>query len=284
MSNEIYTKEAYDTATSYVIADRVSKSYHSEQASTNEGITPVLNDLSFGVAKGEIVTIFGPNGCGKTTLLMCIAGNIKPDQGTVVINGQHPGRARLGYVFQNYRDSLFPWQTNLQNLSFPLEIAGWPRSKSRRYAQSFLKELDWNIPPDSYPYQLSGGFQQLVAVARALIVEPEVLLMDEPFSSLDYETALSAHNALLNRWELLNFTVLLVSHDVDEAIYLADRIILLSKRPAQVLNILQCGLPRPRSLDMIMSSHFLDLKRQVLDTLKETFYSRHYRSLTVMGA
>ena len=246
---------------------KVSKSYLIDQAANRHDVVNALDQISFNVKRGEIVAFVGPNGCGKTTLIMCIAGVLKPDQGTIVVNGGDPNFSKIGFVFQNYREVLFPWRSNLHNLSLPLEIAGFSKREAEEQARNLLKELEWDINPDLYPYQLSGGYQQLLSIARALIVKPEIIFMDESLSSLDYRMELTARDKLAQYWKSNNSTSLFVSHNIEDAIYLADRIVLLSKCPAKVLDILNCDLPRPRTPDMVTMSKFLDLKQRILGTV-----------------
>jgi len=229
----------------------------------------VLDNISLQVMKGEFVTFFGPNGCGKSTLLNIIAGLLEPDTGSVMIDGKPPQKARIGYIFQNYRDSLFPWKKNIDNIAFPLELQKVSRKERRNKVRDVLGRLEIKIPEDMYPYQSSGGQQQLSAIVRAFIYEPDVLVMDEPFSSLDYQTRFFMQGKLLDICARTNSTVLFVSHELDEAIYLADRIVLLDKRPAKIISILENTLPRPRNHTMIETKEFFDLKTKALRLLKE---------------
>lgn len=227
----------------------------------------VYEDFNLKIDKGEFLTIFGPNGCGKTTLLKIIAGLILPDKGSVSIGKKSPMKSDIGYIFQNFYDSLFPWRTTLENISFPLEIRGVPRKKAIKKASEFIKEIELTPLEGlkvSYPYQLSGGLQQLVAVARALIYKPNVLLMDEPFGSLDFQTRLFLQDRLLEIQEKTKVTIIFVSHEINEAIYLGKRIILLSKRPAKIKEEIHNNLPSPRSHNIMTTMEFLRLKRKAL--------------------
>jgi len=232
----------------------------------------VYDDFNLSVEKGEFLTIFGPNGCGKTTLLTIIAGLIGPDKGTVKIGEKSPAEADVGFIFQNFDDSLFPWRTTLQNLSFPLEVRGMPKKEAIKKAKGFIKETGLtNLTglENSYPYQLSGGLQQLVAVARALIYKPDVLLMDEPFGSLDFQTRLFLQDKLLGIWKKTEVTIIFVSHEINEAIYLGNRMVLLSKRPARIKEVIHNNLPSPRSQSIMTTVEFLELKRKALSIFTE---------------
>lgn len=253
---------------SFVIIKNLFKSYIDRNTKESQKFH-VLNDISLEIEKGEFITIFGPNGCGKTTLLNIVAGLINADSGYVEIDGKKPNEAQIGYVFQNFSDSLLPWRSNIDNIAFPLELKN--NSKSKRYSiiHNFLKEIDINIPLNSYPYQLSSGQQQLVSILRALITNPKILILDEPFGSLDFTTRLHLENELLRIWEKTKTTILFVSHDIEESIFLGDRLILLGKRPAKIVKIIKNTLPRPRNIDIYKSNSFFELKTKALETFKQ---------------
>ncbi len=229
---------------------------------------PVLQGINLSVEKGELVTFFGPNACGKTTLLYIIAGLIPFDKGQVEIDQKLPTEAKKAFIFQNYSDSLFPWRRTVDNICFPLEITGVPGRNRREMAKTFIERLGLNLPLMAFPYELSGGQQQLLAILRALIYDPEVLLMDEPFGSLDYQTRISMQLALLDLWQKTAKTIVFVSHEIDEAIFLADRLVLLTRRPARILEILDVNLPRPRTPDMFESAEFFSLRTKALRIFK----------------
>lgn len=224
----------------------------------------VVDGLSLGIERGRFVALLGPNGSGKTTLLHLIAGLLPCDAGSIRIGGKPPTEARIGFVFQNYRESLFPWMTNLDNIAFPLGSAG-SRSERRRQVREFVAEMQLtDLPLNRYPYQCSGGQQQLIALLRELILKPDVLLLDEPFASLDYDRRLTQYARVLASWAKTGTTVILVSHELDEAIYLSDSVLLLSKRPASVHGVFEVPLPRPRELELLESEAFFQLRRPVL--------------------
>lgn len=250
----------------YIEITDISKSY---VGPTGEA-SPVLERFSLSVNRGELISIFGPNGCGKSTLLNIVADLLPPDSGSVSIDGKRAADARIGFVFQKYSESLFPWLRNVDNIAFSLDSSSGSRRVKRMAVRSFVKDMGLEaLPLDQYPYQCSAGQQQLVALARELIYKPDVLLMDEPFVSLDYDRRLSQQEHLLNTWARTKSTILLVSHDIDEAIYLADRVVLLSQRPARIAAVFAVGLPRPRTIDTLASEAFFRLKAPILRAFME---------------
>src|SRR6266436_2415591 len=209
------------------------KSYPS---AAGTGMVSVLNDINLDAASGEFITFFGPNGCGKSTLLKVVAGIEPYDSGHVSIDTKSPEEAKTGLVFQNYSDSLMPWLNSHDNILFPYSLKKRkPRAlEAGDRLSKLLKDLEIDLPQGNYPYQLSGGQQQLVAILRTLIYKPDVILMDEPFSSLDYQTRSFMQMTLLDIWQHEKPTILFVSHDIEEAIFLADKLVLLSALPASV--------------------------------------------------
>jgi NitT/TauT family transport system ATP-binding protein len=240
----------------------VSVSYPRDRARTT-----VLDSLSLDIPAGEFVVVLGPNGSGKTTLLMVLAGLLAPDSGTISIGGCRPQDARVGLMLQNYSASLYPWLRNVDNIAFVLDGAHKGQQHKREYVRTFVAEMGLSdLPLRQYPYQCSGGQKQLVALARELIYQPSVLLLDEPFAALDYERRLQQQNYLLGLWERTRTTIVLVSHDVDDAVFLADRIVVLSKRPARVAATIDVTLPRPRTVEMQTGPDYAALRGQVLQT------------------
>jgi len=230
---------------------------------------PVLEGMDLSVKEGEFVALFGPNGCGKSTLLHIVAGILNPDAGSVRINGKHPREAKIGFVLQNYRDSLFPWLTGLANIAFPLELQGIAQKERYGRARSTLDRLGLDLPVHQYPYQMSGGQQQMVAIARAIIDRPDILLMDEPFSALAYQTRLYTHMELQRIWLETQTTTVFISHEIDEALLLADRVVLMSQLPARILDVVEVGMGRPRSTDIVATDQFMQLKRRALTVFQE---------------
>ncbi|HEX59454.1 MAG TPA: ABC transporter ATP-binding protein [Methanomicrobia archaeon] len=230
------------------------------------GNVVALNDVSFSVREGEFVCIVGPSGCGKTTLLKIIAGLERPTSGVVTLDGKPvsgPGRDRC-MVFQEY--ALFPWRTVLKNITFGLENLGIPKEERLKIAKRYIELVGLQGFEDRYPHELSGGMKQRVGIARALAIEPEVLLMDEPFGSLDAQTRNMLQKELLEIWEKTQKTILFVTHSVDEAVFLADKIVVLSARPAVVKEILEVDLSRMRDRT---SQEFNEVRSKVLRILQE---------------
>jgi len=209
---------------------------------------PIFRNLEIDVTPGEFLSIIGPSGCGKTTLLNLLSGFMKPDKGSVLLRGQAmtPEDPHLGYVFQS--PTLFPWLTAMQNVEFGLKMSGdlSPTARQEK-AQHYLALVGLSGFDDYLPVKLSGGMQQRVSLARALAMEPRLLLMDEPFAALDAITRETMNDELLRLWDELGQTVMFITHDIDESIYLSDRIIVLSKPPNGIYRELKNDLPRPRT-------------------------------------
>jgi len=220
------------------------------------GDLQVLRDMNFSVAEHEFVAIVGPSGCGKTTLLRIIAGIETPDSGAVIIDGnpiKGPGADR-GFVFQ--QDSLLPWRTIWKNLVFGLEVNGRLNETNLADAKKLLQIVGLSGFEQFYPNQISGGMRQRVNLARALALNPEVLIMDEPFSALDAQTREMMQLELLHIWQRGRKTVLFITHQIDEAVFLADRIVVLGRRPGWVKEIIPIELPRPRELSVKRTASF----------------------------
>ncbi|WP_242902429.1 ABC transporter ATP-binding protein [Actinomadura terrae] len=223
--------------------DRLNKVY--TDAYTGEEVT-AIDDVSFAVRKGEFVSVLGPSGCGKTTVLNIVAGFVRQSGGTVVVDGRPvdgPGPDR-GVVFQSH--ALFPWKTVLGNVVFGLRMRKVPRAERNARGEEFLKLVGLDGFAHRYPHELSGGMQQRLGVARVLANEPAVMLMDEPFASIDAQTRRRLQEDLTGIFENRRPTVFFVTHDVDEAVFLSDRIVVLSRRPSRVREIVDVTLPRPR--------------------------------------
>lgn len=224
-----------------------------------------LHDINLSVGEKEFICLLGPSGCGKTTLLRIMAGLERPSSGAVLLDGvpiEGPGPQR-GMVFQEY--SLFPWRTILDNVAFGLELKGV--SKDERYdkARRYLKTVGLEDFENSYPHELSGGMKQRVAIVRALVNNPKALFMDEPFGALDAQTRNVMQSELLRIWQEQQKTVIFVTHSVDEAIYLADRVVIMSARPGQINEILDIEIPRPR---VRTSSEVNRYRERILQDLK----------------
>ena len=223
-----------------------------------------LNDLNFKIESGSFTTIFGPNGSGKSTLFRLIAGLDEPSSGTVTINGKPVSEARISFVFQNYRDSMLTWRTAIGNVRLALEARDIPSRKRDTLAKSYLKKVGMAHIANKPFYSLSGGQAQLVSIARAFAYEPDILLMDEPFSALDFQTSLGMMQTLTKLWQETNITTLFISHDIDEAVFLADQVMVLTKNPGRVQKIVDVKLPRPRNTSIISSKEFFEIRTSVL--------------------
>jgi NitT/TauT family transport system ATP-binding protein len=222
----------------------LSKSYRQAGGET----TVAIGNISCRVEAGEFVSFVGPSGCGKTTLLMSIAGLLPPTSGRVLVKGIEVAGppADLVLLFQEYNKSLFAWRSVLGNVRFGLEARGDHSAGAAKKAADLIELVGLKGFEKHYPWELSGGMQQRVAIARALAYEPEVLLMDEPFGSLDALTRLELEDTLLRLWQELRTTIIFITHDIEEAIYLSDRIWVLSRRPSQIIQELKIAFPRPR--------------------------------------
>ena len=228
-----------------------------------------VQDVNIVIEPGQFICLLGPSGCGKSTLLNCLAGFVKPSLGSVSVDDElitGPGPDR-GMVFQQH--ALYPWKTVLQNISFGPEVTGRGHSSPKSTAMTFLKMVGLSQYADYYPHELSGGMQQRVGIARALANYPRLLLMDEPFGALDSQTRLMMQENLLNLWRELSITVVFVTHDVDEAVFLSDRILVMGSNPGRVVCDLSVDLPRPRSTETTITHEFLELRKQCLDLIRD---------------
>lgn len=226
--------------------------------------TEVLADVSFTADDGSFVCLLGPNGSGKTTILRLIAGLEPANQGRILLDGSSADASRtdIGYVFQQH--ALLPWRTVRGNIAYGLDLAGVPRKRRDKVVNHYLDLMGLREFAERYPRQLSGGMQQKAGIARALAIEPKVVLMDEPFAALDAQTRNSLQAELLKVWEATRNTVLFVTHSVDEAVFLGDKVVVLSERPARVSADLAVPLPRPRDRTSVQ---FNELRRRVLHLL-----------------
>ena len=227
-----------------------------------------VNETNLIIEPGEFVCILGPSGCGKSTLLNSVAGYVTPTTGQVLVDKEKiigPGPDR-GMVFQQY--SLFPWKTVHQNIAFGPKLAGCSSAECSSIANTFLSMIGLTNIANKFPAELSGGMQQRVGIARALANYPSVLLMDEPFGALDAQTRIMMQENLLNIWSEFGTTVLFVTHDVDEAIFLADRILVMSASPGSVISDIKVDLERPRNPDIATSQKFVELKKKCLGHIR----------------
>jgi NitT/TauT family transport system ATP-binding protein len=234
-----------------------------KQFATDEGEHTVFDNVSLDVHRREFICIIGASGCGKSTLIRIAAGLEESSGGEMLLDGKPvagPGPER-GMVFQGY--TLFPWRTVTQNVMFGLQMRGRPQDMAESEARQWLEMVGLAKFEHSYPHELSGGMKQRVAIARALANEPRILLMDEPFGALDALTRCKMQSYLLQIWKKVDVTILFITHDLDEACYLADRIVVMGTNPGRVLEVIENPVPRPRSLEQFLSPEFLALKHRL---------------------
>ncbi len=228
----------------------------------------VLQEVDLDAQDGEFVSLIGPSGCGKSTLLNIIAGLEQPSSGTLYLNGRR-AEQRLGTVgYMQQKDLLLPWRNVLDNIILGLELRGVSRRLARGRALALMGQFGLKGFETAYPYALSGGMRQRAAFLRTILPEQEVFLLDEPFGALDALTRTQLHEWLLGLWETLHKTIVLVTHDVEEAIFLSDRVYVMTARPGRVKLVQGIDLPRPRRLDMVTTAHFVALKAQLLAALR----------------
>jgi NitT/TauT family transport system ATP-binding protein len=236
-----------------------------------DGGVPALVDISMTVGVGRFVVIVGPSGCGKTSLLMMLAGLRHQSQGTIVCHGEpipQPDPRRVGVIFQEA--SLFPWLSTLDNIEFPLSLRGTSREERRRKSQAMLRLVGLEGFGDRYPHELSGGMKQRVSIARGLVQDPPVLLMDEPFAALDEQTRMTMGHELLRIWSTTRKTVVFVTHSLTEAVYLADEVLVMSPRPGRLIDHIEVTLPRPRTYEMMATEEFGRLRERIWQQIRKT--------------
>lgn len=230
--------------------------------SHNGKSTKVFDPINLEITRGEFVSIFGPNGCGKTTLLNLISGLDKDFVGEIHFDS----KVKISYIFQNYRESLFPWLTISENISYPLKLLGVSDKRQKMEAQNICNQFNLKLNLSDYPYSLSGGQRQFVAILRGLITKPDILLFDEPFSSLDYQTSIFMLNKIQEIWQKTKTTIIFISHNIDEAIMLSQRIILLSDKPTKIIKTFTNDLNYPRTVGVEGLKEFIALKQEILST------------------
>ena len=245
-----------------LIAEGIEKTYLSR-----EGEVRALKDISFQVFEREFVSLVGPSGCGKTTLLRIMGGLLEPEKGVVRIDGQilTQPRQETSFVFQN--PTLMPWRTVLKNVTLPLEVRGENDDRYKEHALELLRLVGLLGFENSYPHELSGGMQQRVAIARALVYEPSILLMDEPFGSLDAITRSHMNLELLRIWRATGKMIVMVTHNIQEAIFLADKVLVMSARPGHIQATVPVALPRPRHADIFYNEDFITLFHRIRDVI-----------------
>ena len=251
--------------------DKVSLRYQKPDG----GVFTALDQVSFEVPDQQFAVLVGPSGCGKSSLLYLTAGLNEPTSGEIYVGGQQvqgPGADR-GMVFQSY--TLFPWLTVRQNVEFGLKRRGMAAAQRKEIVDYYVNEVGLTGFADNYAKQLSGGMMQRVAIARALANDPQILLMDEPFGALDSQTRLQMQQLLLRVWGNSKKTVLFVTHDIDEAILLGDRVYVMGARPGRIKQILDVPIERPRTLDMVMERSFIEMKRDIFGLLHDDLEEVH---------
>jgi NitT/TauT family transport system ATP-binding protein len=235
------------------------------------GAVPALQDISLSVGVGRFVVIVGPSGCGKTSLLMMLAGLRAQSEGTILCYGRpipKPDPDRVGVIFQEA--SLFPWLTAIDNIEFPLSLRGTPRAERRGRAESMLTLVGLDGFGERYPHELSGGMKQRVSIARGLVQDPPVLLMDEPFAALDEQTRMTMGHELLRIWNTTRKTVVFVTHSLTEAVYLADEVLVMSARPGRIIDRIPINLSRPRNYEMMATDVFGRLRDRIWQQIRKT--------------
>lgn len=246
---------------SALVVTEITKSFHSADGKTKR----VLGGVSLTVPSGGVVSLVGSNGSGKSTLLATIAGMLKPDAGKVEIGGKSPEQAKIGFVWQNYRASLLPWLSVRENILFPLQLAGMSRADQKAKLGELLQNFGGHLPLHEKVYRLSGGQQQMTCLLRALIIEPDVLLLDEPSSALDLQAKWRLFDQIESMRTTSNITTVWVSHDPDEAALAADRIYLLSGQTGSIQGHYDNTSPRPRSTSMLTTEKHVSSRNKILD-------------------
>jgi NitT/TauT family transport system ATP-binding protein len=256
-----------------VLIDHISKVYTDRKG----GLTEALQDIHFAIEENEFVVVVGPSGCGKTTLLSIIAGLLSPSSGQVIIEGGRiNSKPHTAIVFQEF--ALFPWRTVLKNIVYGLEEQGLIKAEQIEIAQKYIAMVGLQGFENKYPHQLSGGMKQRVAIARALATDPLLLMMDEPFSALDAQTRTLMQYEISRIWEETHKSFLYITHHIQEAVFLGDRVVVLSRRPGRVLDIVRIDLPRPRGEHLVNEKAYLEyvdliwgyVKDQAKEAMEET--------------
>jgi len=270
LTSRVCVSKDWALMVSFIQARNVTLSF---KPKNREPVT-ALNNFNLDVARGEFVSIVGPSGCGKSTFLNILLGLIEPDNGQMQLNGTRitgPSQERA-MVFQEF--GLLPWRTVTANVELGLELKGVPAEQRLARANELIKLVGLSGFERHYPHELSGGMKQRVGLARALATEPEVLLMDEPFAALDAQTRDLMQAELLQIWERTQKTVLFVTHSIEEAAYLSDRVVVMTARPGRTKDILKIHLPRPRDYEMRLTPEFNEIKLRIWEVLKEELTSR----------
>jgi NitT/TauT family transport system ATP-binding protein len=257
-------------AAAVTIAHKVAVTASTRPHITVRGLTKHFNEMvvydkfDLDIPRGKIISVFGPNGCGKSTLINLMAGLIPKDGGEILFDGFKVEDVNIGYVFQNYREALFPWLRARDNIEYPLKFMKLAKAERRRRVDALAARLGVRLDLNRYPYEMSGGPQHLVSIMRALVIDPEVLFLDEPFSALDYEMTLFMREQLQRVFMDTGTTTMIVSHDLEEAVYVADEILLLTRAPTRVADFMSYRAPRPRTDATLSEPEFVRVKAHAL--------------------
>jgi NitT/TauT family transport system ATP-binding protein len=229
---------------------------------------PLYENFNLDLPEGNITSVFGPDGCGKSTLINMIAGLVPIDSGEILFDGKSLKDTKIGYVFQNNREALFPWMRTIDNIAYPLVLEGKSKAEVDHRVQELVSTFDVKFDLKRYPYELSGGQQQTASIMRALAPRPEVLFFDEPFSALDFEMTLSIREKVQQAQIERGVTMLIVSHDLEDAVFLADQVLLLTRRPTRIAEIVPFGMARPRLAEAVSDPEFIRVKRRTLEVFQ----------------
>ncbi|WP_413729971.1 ABC transporter ATP-binding protein [Sodalis sp. RH22] len=233
------------------------------------GADVIYDNFNYEFKPGTFTAIFGPNGCGKSTLINMMAGLTPYDAGQILYNGKDVSKTTIGYVFQNYREALFPWWKARENIEYPLKIKGMKAAERRRRVDELIVQFDIKFDLERYPYEFSGGQQQLLSILRALAPRPEIIFLDEPFSALDYEMTLFIREKLQLIFAQSKIAMVLVSHDLEDAVFLAEQVMMLSKRPTRLVEMIPVNLPYPRNDLTLLHPDFIEAKRHSLEIFQQ---------------
>jgi NitT/TauT family transport system ATP-binding protein len=229
---------------------------------------PLYTDFNLDIPRAQIMSIFGPNGCGKSTLMNMISGLVPIDSGEILFDGKSLKDTKIGYVFQNYRDALFPWMTSWANIAYPLRRSGMKEGEVKARVNELATLFEIRFDLKRYPYELSGGQMQTVCIMRSLAPNPEVMFLDEPFSALDFEMTLFIRAKLQEAHVATGVTMVIVSHDLEDAVFLADRVLLLTRRPTRIAEIIPFDMPRPRLPEAMADERFIKVKAHTLEVFR----------------
>jgi len=262
--------DAVKQATDTLLTLRAAPSTHVTVRGLSKSFagSPLYTNFNLDLPRGKIVSIFGPNGCGKSTLMNMIAGLVPPDAGEILFDGKSLKDTQIGYVFQNYRDALFPWITAWDNIAYPLKRQGLKPAAVKARVDELVALFEIRFDLQRYPYELSGGQMQTVCIMRSLATRPEVLFLDEPFSALDFEMTLFIRAKLQEAHLATGTTMVIVSHDLEDAVFLADQILLLTRRPTRIAEIVPFNLPRPRLPEAVADPEFVRVKAHTLEVFR----------------